>query len=354
MIKQYLSVLTKENFVKNDSRIKRENQIGTELILHFYLIILILNVLVKLVSWSNPFSNPTLTAQVIYIVVALIFNAVFLRRQDRNYTLWIYLTIAPMLLITMIGGILSKPNEMTFTFLFYLLLLPLLILDNPKRIGGFVLVMAVVYAILEFTFKPSKIFWRDMMHLINVVLMSTAASLYFLTIRIRNMDYAEYFAEMADEDPMTGLFNRAGARHHINPAKPCIFIYLDLDQFKSVNDRFGHEAGDAVIVSTAKMLRSNFRYDDVVIRLGGDEFAVYAPGGWTVEYVEDKLEDLLKGVREIKPDKSGDSTEHMTASIGCAYAPHGRGSVDELMRDADRAMYEVKKSGKDAYRIVTV
>lgn len=354
MIKQYLSILTKENFVKNDARINQENHIGMELILHFYLIILILNVLVKLVDWSNPFGNATLTAQVIYIVAALVFNELFLKRKDRNYTLWIYLVIAPMLLITMIGGIVNKPNEMTFTFLFYLLLLPILILDYPKRIGGFVLLMALAYAILDFTYKPSTIFWRDMMHLVNVVLMSTAASLYFLAIRIRNMGYAEYFAEMADEDPLTGLFNRAGARHHINPAKPCIFIYLDLDQFKSVNDRFGHEAGDAVIVSTAKMLRSNFRYDDVVIRLGGDEFAVYAPGGWTLEYVEDKLEDLLTGVRGIRPDKSADGAEHMTASIGCAYAPHGRESLDELMRDADRAMYEVKKSGKDAYRIVTV
>lgn len=354
MIKQYLSVLTKENFIKNDSRINRENHVGVELILHFYLIILILNVLVKLVSRSNPFDNATLNAQLIYIVAALIFNAAFLRRKERNYTVWIYLFIAPMLLITMVGGIVSKPNEMTFTFLFYLLLLPLLILDEPRRIGAFVLSLSVVYAFLEFTLKPPHIFWRDMTHLANVVLMSMAASLYFLAIRIRNMDYAEYFAEMADEDPLTGLFNRAGARHHINPMKPCIFIYLDLDQFKSVNDRFGHEAGDEVIVSTAKMLRSNFRYDDVVIRLGGDEFAVYAPGGWTHEYIEDKLYALLKGVREIRPDKSENSTEHMTASIGCAYAPNGCGSLDELMRDADRAMYEVKKSGKDAFRVVTV
>lgn len=139
-------------------------------------------------------------------------------------------------------------------------------------------------------------------------------------------------------------------QEEIRPEEPGIFIYLDLDKFKGVNDTFGHEQGDHILNETAHVLKMNFRKKDIIVRLGGDEFAVWAPGVWSYEEVEGRLSGLLKSIHEMDMDGS----EVMTASIGCACAPHGCASLDELAEKADQAMYEARREGKDGYRITVV
>lgn len=234
------------------------------------------------------------------------------------------------------------------------MLFPLLILDDPWRIDLFVLANALFYVGFDYKFKAFAVFSRDMTHLTNIVLMIYAASIFFLGVRMRNIQYADHFAHKADEDPLTGLYNRSGARHQINTHLPGILIYLDLDHFKEINDAYGHKAGDAILVDVAEVLRQNFRRQDIIIRLGGDEFAVYAHGIWQEEEVGEKLRALIDRIKEIRPAAHEDSPIILSASIGCAYAPDGCESLEKLVHIADTAMYQAKRKGRDGFKIVTI
>jgi diguanylate cyclase (GGDEF)-like protein/PAS domain S-box-containing protein len=125
-------------------------------------------------------------------------------------------------------------------------------------------------------------------------------------------------------------------------------LYIDLDQFKEINDTYGHEAGDAVIKETAKRLKSLFRSNDIVARLGGDEFVV---GVFEYGKEEDIIIILEKVLQEIqKPIKYEDKNLKVTLSIGVSFYPQKTDiSLQELLKQADFAMYQAKNSGKNRY-----
>lgn len=120
--------------------------------------------------------------------------------------------------------------------------------------------------------------------------------------------------------------------------------YIDLDDFKEVNDRFGHRAGDGLLVEVAKRLRTSVRAMDTVARIGGDEFIVLADGIREIEVMSRVAESLLADLRgSVYAD--GHRLE-LHASIGFARYPEDGQDLDQLTKAADRMMYEVKQRGK--------
>jgi len=119
---------------------------------------------------------------------------------------------------------------------------------------------------------------------------------------------------------------------------------LDLDHFKAVNDRFGHEVGDRVLVRVAELLREQVRSDDVVARTGGEEFVLLMPRTTDAEALAccERVRAALRAERwgAIAPGLS------ITASLGVATAPDAT-DLDELARGADERMYEAKRAGRD-------
>lgn len=174
--------------------------------------------------------------------------------------------------------------------------------------------------------------------------------LYTLMVRIQNLEYAGFYENKADRDPLTGLYNRYGAYRHFGHNRPGLMVYLDLDHFKEINDTYGHERGDQVLQETANALRSCFRKDDILVRMGGDEFVVFAPGIWTEDIIERKMKDVLDAIDSIGPSV-GDAETKMSGSIGCVYTTKAISNPDELLRIADHEMYTVKRGGKNGYRI---
>lgn len=354
MAKNYFQLLSHKTFKKYRDRINQENKTGVQLILLFDAVILLINLIGAVLEGKNMLQLFQLDALSIYIVVAGLLYFLVRRKKEANYTFWIYMLEEPLLLITMADGIFKHPYELTFSFMVYLVLFPLLILDVPWRIDLFVLGNALIYVGFDHHFKSLAVFSRDMTHLSNIVLMIYAASIFFLGVRMRNIQYADYFSHKADEDPLTGLYNRSGARHQINTQLPGILIYLDLDHFKEINDAYGHKAGDAILVEVAEVLRKNLRKEDVIVRLGGDEFAVYAHGIWTEEDISFKLRELIDYIKEIKVADHEDCKIVLSASIGCAYAPNGCESLEKLVHVADTAMYQAKRNGRDGFKIVMI
>jgi two-component system cell cycle response regulator len=142
---------------------------------------------------------------------------------------------------------------------------------------------------------------------------------------------------------MAQLSAEAGRR--ARSGQPVAVIAADLDDFKQVNDRFGHEAGDDVLRAFARVLRGTVREVDVAARLGGDEFAVLLPetDADGAEAIADRLRIRLEELRLVTPDGA---TLSVTASFGFASSPPVE-SVEDLLAAADDALYRAKHQGKN-------
>jgi diguanylate cyclase (GGDEF)-like protein/PAS domain S-box-containing protein len=155
----------------------------------------------------------------------------------------------------------------------------------------------------------------------------------------------------ARHDALTGLLNRgalmdvldgicAEAREH---DEPVAVLFVDLDGFKAVNDRYGHEQGDVLLIEAARRIASCLRPSDRVGRLGGDEFLVLLPGVHDPTIARRIADRVLAALAEPWPPYD-DCT--ITGSIGIATTTSNRETVDELVRRADGAMYEAKRLGR--------
>jgi diguanylate cyclase (GGDEF)-like protein/PAS domain S-box-containing protein len=164
----------------------------------------------------------------------------------------------------------------------------------------------------------------------------------------------------AHTDELTGLPNRARLAHLLRDAMRAseregfllTICYLDLDHFKPVNDRFGHEAGDRLLVDLAERLRRSLRHwasgDDAVARLGGDEFVLLLRTA-TLEEGRHAVERLMRNVSMPYGLGVGAGPVAVTASIGATVYPIDKADADTLLRHADHAMYGAKQAGRNGY-----
>jgi diguanylate cyclase (GGDEF)-like protein/PAS domain S-box-containing protein len=170
-------------------------------------------------------------------------------------------------------------------------------------------------------------------------------------------------AYLAEHDALTGLKSRAFFNHALNQYverartihSAVTLIFVDLDHFKTVNDTFGHDAGDKVLVACARRLSNLIhRNADLVVRLGGDEFTIVLEGiGAEEPLVRDLARRIVRALSE--PIETGPGTSvRVGASVGVASFPLHASNSEELVRAADKAMYEVKRIGKNAYRVADV
>ncbi len=160
---------------------------------------------------------------------------------------------------------------------------------------------------------------------------------------------------LANFDPLTGLPNRrllgdrleqaiAGSRRSDSQIAVC---YLDLDEFKPINDRYGHAVGDQVLISIANQLRKELRAQDTVARLGGDEFVLLFNDLARLEDSQLLLERVLAAC--ARPIVLNGVTHRVSASIGVTLSPPDIANADSLLRHADQAMYHAKEAGRNRY-----
>jgi len=161
-------------------------------------------------------------------------------------------------------------------------------------------------------------------------------------------------ARLVIQDPLTNVLNARAFAERLSQEldrnrrypRPLSLMYMDLDNFKIINDTHGHQTGDAVLRLVADATRSSVRQADVVGRLGGDEFAVLMPET-DAQLADAAAKRLIASLRNVFK-----GTPNVTASIGVVSCTATDASTDDLLRRADQAMYDAKKSGKD--RVVQV
>ncbi|ODA44390.1 Response regulator/GGDEF domain protein [Thermodesulfovibrio sp. N1] len=164
-------------------------------------------------------------------------------------------------------------------------------------------------------------------------------------------DLLKHFPGVVFIDPLTGLNNRIyldilKLKIEKSKMKICIFM-IDIDNFKRINDEYGHSVGDIVLKNVAKTLKSNIKGFDEVIRYGGEEFLVILYR-CEINHIYNIAERLRKKVKQIKIPKY--ESINTTVSIG-AYSYEPGEDIDEAIKKADIAMYQAKKAGKDRVSI---
>jgi diguanylate cyclase (GGDEF)-like protein len=175
--------------------------------------------------------------------------------------------------------------------------------------------------------------------------------------RLALEEMAAALAHQALHDPLTGLPNRAllldrlaqaAARAGRDPA-PLALLFLDLDEFKLVNDTLGHRAGDDLLKGVANRLVAVVRPGDTVARFGGDEFVVLCenmPGEAQAVDLAERIADVLG-----RPVTIFGRELRVTASIGIVLADAGLVTADDLLRYADIAMYQAKEQGRNRFAV---
>lgn len=164
--------------------------------------------------------------------------------------------------------------------------------------------------------------------------------------------YLQLYKEKSRLDGLTGIFNRATFEELLAEAVKAgnagpdelAIIMLDIDNFKQINDTYGHLAGDEVLRALGRQLADSFRRHDIVARYGGEEFVVVLPGSGQeqVRRAADKLRENFKKIQISR-------LPAITLSLGCALYRRGE-SADQLIRRADMALYDAKHEGRDCVR----
>ncbi|MDD4844761.1 MAG: diguanylate cyclase [Anaerotignum sp.] len=166
-------------------------------------------------------------------------------------------------------------------------------------------------------------------------------------------EQVRHMKSISSTDDLTGLWKRGYLRQQVNLALErdkcgCLFI-IDIDNFKQINDSFGHIAGDTVLMNFAKKLKNNLEPDEQAARLGGDEFIIFKAGAHSHEKIRERagaiLQQLQNHEMEINPYGK------FSISMGVALSKENEEDFDMLYSCADKALYYVKQNGKNSFHI---
>lgn len=185
-------------------------------------------------------------------------------------------------------------------------------------------------------------------------LLATFLGLIVLSLMIylahSNSRENKYLIHLSEIDPLTSVFNKETTQKLIDQKlknhEHFCFLILDVDDFKSVNDNYGHAVGDKVLKNLSDLFKNHFRQTDIVGRIGGDEFIILIED----EHIaESRIQSLLKKVNALKIEELQDFK--LSISVGMAFAPSNGTTFMELYRHADHALYQTKRTGKNDYKI---
>lgn len=295
------------------------------------------------------------------LTLSLLFLA--RRRFGQIPTEWI--VYAFMTLAFSCGILLSIPSkeEKAILFLVLLVLLPLLFLDNAWRMIAYLLAVSICYGIVAFHTKNPRVAQLD---LYNIFCFGGLGILtqYFLNrqmlagyiSRVENeqllKDYEKAQCELrrqAHTDLMTGLYNRTYFLKKVtdfldNDARPNDTLYLtilDLDKFKSINDKLGHQKGDQTIIAVANVIQKHLEAQEFSTRLGGDEFMFLLCDRFHTTSPAAVIEDIMADIRNIQIHADWNAS----ASMGVTIFRQPSGCFEELYSSSDHLLYQAKKTG---------
>ncbi|MEO1888709.1 MAG: GGDEF domain-containing protein [Cycloclasticus sp.] len=203
-----------------------------------------------------------------------------------------------------------------------------------------------------------KRYWKYVLLTFFFITTLVATVIYILTLNKNLKQAHEELETLANTDGLTGLPNRIFfmrlAENYLQIAKRekcgAAIMFLDLDRFKPINDTYGHDVGDAILIAVAKRIQETLRPSDIVARIGGDEFLVML---WDIDSVKN-LEMVTNKLIQITSapiiTSKGDQV-NVGCSVGISLFKDGKDSLKDLIKKADLALYQVKEQGRGFFAI---
>lgn len=261
------------------------------------------------------------------------------------YLLYLFFGTYAVLLNTVI-----RPQLSATTLCAFLVAAPLLIIDRPWRVTAFMMALSAIFVGCAYQFKTRYLAFADSVNVYCCLFIGAAIYTRLVRVKLREILQARLLERQRDTDKLTGLLNKAAVEQQICallslPRQQGTLVIIDIDNFKHINDTYGHAFGDVVLRRTADCIRAVFPGNNLCGRFGGDEFLLFLPG--QVDDVAgqmDRMIELLK--KEIEYPSPQDS---FSISAGTAVAPRDGQNYQTLFQKADQALYTAKRAGKNCW-----
>ncbi|MCR5663242.1 MAG: GGDEF domain-containing protein [Oscillospiraceae bacterium] len=283
-------------------------------------------------------------AAFLYSVLAVV---VFIRLKKDSLAaqLMIYLSMSVLFLFAAFVNLNKVENNAT-TFVVLLVLTPMFMIDKPYFMTIELGVATAVFLIWMRGIKPDTVWQIDMVNTITFTIVGSFLNIIANALRIREFVLTRQIRIQKDTDEMTGLRNKGSLTREINEyladgaADKGLLFVLDVDRFKSINDTYGHNVGDSVIVQLGRYLGAGFAGDEIVGRFGGDEFILFIKNTDDTETARRIAGDIVAGVSEsvALPDEK----QRISISVGIAAYRGREKNYSEIFKKADVALYQAK------------
>lgn len=294
----------------------------------------------------------------IFSVICWIISRVCLRKEINSHMVshtatFLFNTIL-LVLISYIDGVENPASEAVY--------LPILFLVMPVIFAVPVfwsflinLIIEIFYLIITYNAKSMELFVNDAYATVLSLVFSVIMSNLILNLRCRENLAKLRYKKMSTIDGLTNVLNKSTAsllaKAYFKDRKAdegCTLLIMDVDKFKDVNDKLGHQMGDVILEKFGRILIDSFKGNDIVGRVGGDEFMVLMKNMPDLEIVKKRCEKLNENVKKIQ---SIGVEINVTCSIGAVIINSSDVTFDEAFAAADAALYETKNGGRDGYVI---
>ena len=276
----------------------------------------------------------------------------FLKKDSLIAQLLIYLSISWMFIF---GCLITqnKPDSPAVTFIAILLVAPMFMIDKPFFMIIELCSASAVFLIWMHGVKPHEIWVYDLMNVIPFTIVGCFLNVIANAVRIREFVLTRKINIQKDTDDLTGLKNKGALTREINEflsdktKNKGIMLLMDADRFKSINDTYGHDAGDQVIAGLGEYLRNKFNSGEIAGRFGGDEFIIFIKDTDDTVAARKIAEDLVLGASDNITIPNTD--QKITVSIGVYIYKGLEKTYSEIVKKADKAMYMAKVDPDKSY-----
>ena len=284
----------------------------------------------------------------IYICIMFVIARYCKKKRIARIRSVMYLLMAPLMLSAVVVGTIADPQKPAITILIFLCIIPLFIIDKPWHIILYQLFFGGLFVFCGYLWKDPQVYKNDMFYFPIYFAYIVGANAFILIDKIGSARNFTLVRHESAHDSLTELLNRKSGEKKVRELLKAqvhgTFAIVDLDNFKDINDRYGHQAGDEVLRQAAEAMKSVFRTSDVIWRLGGDEFAIYAVSMLDHEAYQKRFSALLQKMMEISVPSCG--IIRVQVSAGCTICLSEEMNFEKIYKSSDDALYEAKNSGK--------
>lgn len=265
----------------------------------------------------------------------------------------VYVFLTVIFIYSIYVGVHKQSKNYAVSFFVLQFAAPVFFLDRSRRMCAFTFFVTMIFCGLSLTIKDPKNFSMDLVNACCFFVLSLCSSIYLSKLKIKQFNLLQLIKVERDTDGLTGLLNKSALTREISLALARtgkgILMILDCDNFKGINDNFGHDVGDYVLEKISEHVKKIFRDADISGRFGGDEFIIFLPGTDDGELGRARAQYLLDLMNRtiFLPEQTSSISKSAEGSIGIAVGSGPNVTFGTLFKCADNALYEAKHLGKN-------